>query len=152
MDADEKRSLTTELNYAIFRVLKASHQQLKDKADDVDETDETDETDEANAVCASAVQTWTEKKNDRRCDLINKEIDSTLTVAEKCEVEQLQREMLAYRQKVAPLPLEEVRALHQHLKSLEEENVVFDSTAQHWTNQDGVPVLPIEAGLKNLTE
>lgn len=59
---------------------------------------------------------WTEKKNNRRCNLIDKEIDDSLTVAEKCELEQLQREMQVYRQKVAPLPLEEVRTLHQHLK------------------------------------
>lgn len=39
---------------------------------------------------------------------------------------------------------------HYLLKYMEKEDVVFDSTAQHWTNHDGVPVLPIEADLKGI--
>jgi hypothetical protein len=58
---------------------------------------------------------WTEKKNQRRCDLVDKEIDGTISVAEKVELDQLQAEMLAYRRQVAPLPLEELRKLHQEL-------------------------------------
>ena len=58
---------------------------------------------------------WTENKNQRRCRLVDKEIDGTLSAAEKVELDQLQAEMLAYRHKVAPLPLEELRELHQDL-------------------------------------
>lgn len=45
-----------------------------------------------------------EAKNNRRCDLIDKEIAGTLSSDEQVELEQLQTEMLAYRHKVAPLP------------------------------------------------
>lgn len=58
---------------------------------------------------------WTEEKNQRRCDLVDKEIDGTISAIEKAELEQLQAEMLAYRRKVAPLPLEDLRKLHQEL-------------------------------------
>ena len=58
---------------------------------------------------------WTEAKNERRCDLIDKEIDGTLTPAEAVELQSLQRAMLAYRNKVAPLPIAAVRKLHDEL-------------------------------------
>ncbi len=58
---------------------------------------------------------WTNAKNHRRCDLIDKEIDGTLTAQEAAELQQLQRAMLRYRHKVAPLPLAAARKLHQEL-------------------------------------
>jgi hypothetical protein len=58
---------------------------------------------------------WTEAKNERRCVLIDKEIDGTLTAEEAAELQQLQRAMLRYRRRVAPLPLEDARRLHQEL-------------------------------------
>lgn len=58
---------------------------------------------------------WTEEKNQRRCYLVDQEIDGTISTAEKVELDQLQAEMLTYRRKVAPLPLEDLRALHQEL-------------------------------------
>ena len=58
---------------------------------------------------------WNDTKNDRRCELIDKEIEGTLLPAEKRELEELQRQMLAYRRKVAPLPLKEAQRLHQQL-------------------------------------
>ncbi|MCZ6775832.1 MAG: hypothetical protein O7D34_05185 [Ignavibacteria bacterium] len=58
---------------------------------------------------------WTEAKNQRRCQLVDKEIDGTISVVEKSELNRLQAEMLAYRRKVAPLPLEDLRELHQEL-------------------------------------
>ncbi len=63
---------------------------------------------------------WNDAKNDRRCDLIDKEIEGTLLAVEKRELETLQRQMLAYRRKVAPLPLKEVRELHKHFRKLSE--------------------------------
>jgi len=48
--------------------------------------------------------TWTDEKNSRRCDLIDKEIDGRLTLQEAVELARLQSEMLAYRRKLAPLP------------------------------------------------
>lgn len=62
-----------------------------------------------------AVSDWTDAKNDRRCELVDKEIDGTLTTDERNELELLQTQMLAYRRRVAPLPLGDVRRLHQQL-------------------------------------
>jgi hypothetical protein len=58
---------------------------------------------------------WSEAKNARRCALINKEIDGTLSAREAVELHLLQREMLAHRRKVAPLPSAEARELRQAL-------------------------------------
>ncbi len=58
---------------------------------------------------------WTDAKNARRCDLIDKEIDSRLTPAETRELQDLQRQMLRHVDRVAPLPLEDARRLHQEL-------------------------------------
>jgi hypothetical protein len=60
-------------------------------------------------------QTWTDAKNARRCDLIDRKYAGTLTPAEAAELAALQEEMLRYRQQVAPLPLEDARRLHQEL-------------------------------------
>lgn len=58
---------------------------------------------------------WTDAKNHRRCDLIDKEIDAHLTPEEVLELEGLQRELQRHVRKVAPLPLEDARRLEQEL-------------------------------------
>jgi hypothetical protein len=58
---------------------------------------------------------WTDAKNERRCDLIDREYAGGLTPAEAAELVVLQDQMLRYRQRVAPLPLEDARRLHQEL-------------------------------------
>ena len=59
---------------------------------------------------------WTDAKNNRRCDLIDREFDGpSLAPAEVVELAALQEEMLRYRQRVAPLPIEDARRLHQEL-------------------------------------
>ncbi len=61
-------------------------------------------------------EAWTEAKNNRRCDLIDQEFDGPpLTPAEVVELAELQEEMLRYRQRVASLPLDDARQLHQEL-------------------------------------
>ena len=67
---------------------------------------------------------WTKEKNTRRCFLIDREIDGTLTLEEGRELEVLQRQMLQHRHRVAPLPLEDLRRLHEDLLAKTE-------TAQH---------------------
>ena len=64
---------------------------------------------------APSAPAWTEDKNQRRCHLVDKDIDGTISLAEQGELEQLQAEMLAYRRHVAPLPLDDLRMLHQQL-------------------------------------
>ncbi len=58
---------------------------------------------------------WTDEKNRHRCELIDKEIAGTISDAEATELDALQREMLEYRRKVAPLPLDDLRNLHHEL-------------------------------------
>ncbi len=59
---------------------------------------------------------WSDAKNERRCDLIDREFNGPpLTPAEMVEMAGLQEEMLRYRQRVAPLPIEDARRLHQEL-------------------------------------
>jgi hypothetical protein len=60
---------------------------------------------------------WTESKNQRRCDLIERKYAGGLTATEAVELAQLQEQMLLHRQRVAPLPLEDARRLHQELLS-----------------------------------
>ena len=64
---------------------------------------------------APSAPAWTEQKNQRRCHLVDKDIDGTISLAEKGELDQLQAAMLAYRRHVAPLPLDDLRTLHQQL-------------------------------------
>lgn len=58
---------------------------------------------------------WTSAKNQRRCDLIDREIDGQLTPDERVELEELQQRLRRYVNEVAPLPLEPLRKLHQEL-------------------------------------
>ncbi len=62
-----------------------------------------------------AVAEWTDEKNNRRCDLIDKKYAGSLTPAEAIEQRSLQELMLRYREIIAPLPLVEVRRVHQEL-------------------------------------
>jgi len=48
---------------------------------------------------------WSDQKNNRRHDLIEKKFDSGLTADEEAELTILQDELTAWRQHVAPLPL-----------------------------------------------
>jgi hypothetical protein len=58
---------------------------------------------------------WTDAKNVRRVALIQQKHSGGLSPAEQMELIGLQEEMLHFRQKVAPLPLEDARRLHQEL-------------------------------------
>jgi hypothetical protein len=66
-------------------------------------------------VMVRSDESWTDEKNNRRCDLIDRKYAGQLTPAETIELGQLQEEMLRHRQRVAPLPLEDARRLHQEL-------------------------------------
>lgn len=64
---------------------------------------------------ASLHESWTDEKNQRRCQLVDKDIDGTISEEERIELARLQSGLLAYRQKVAPLPLGDLRKMHQDL-------------------------------------
>jgi hypothetical protein len=58
---------------------------------------------------------WTREKNQRRCELIDRKYDHGLNPSEEAELALLQDAMARYIDKVAPLPLDEARTLHQEL-------------------------------------
>ena len=58
---------------------------------------------------------WSAAANERRCVLIDREIDGTLTLDERIELEDLQQQLRRYVNRVAPLPLESLRKLHREL-------------------------------------
>jgi hypothetical protein len=58
---------------------------------------------------------WNETKNARRCELIDKDIQGKLSLEEQQELDSLTQQFRAYRHRVAPLPLEGARKLHQQL-------------------------------------
>jgi hypothetical protein len=59
---------------------------------------------------------WTDEKNNRRCLLIDKEVDGVISPAEALELEDLQAQLRRYRRHVAPLPLAETRRLLEELE------------------------------------
>lgn len=64
---------------------------------------------------AGADEEWSPAKNRRRSDLIDRKIDGTITPDEWVELEDLQDQLRRYVDRVAPLPLEPLRKLHQEL-------------------------------------
>jgi len=58
---------------------------------------------------------WSDEFNERRIQLIDKDIQGNITTEERVELAELQRKAVAYRDRVAPLPIEGARRLHQHL-------------------------------------
>jgi hypothetical protein len=64
---------------------------------------------------AALAHDWNAEKNDRRCDLIDKEIEGTITALERGELALLQSQALAYRDLVAPPPMAGALALHREL-------------------------------------
>ncbi len=58
---------------------------------------------------------WTDARNRRRCELIDRKYDTSLTATEEAELTSLQTAMDRHVDRVAPLPLEAARKLHQQL-------------------------------------
>jgi hypothetical protein len=64
---------------------------------------------------SSQAEEWTDEKNRRRCELIDHKYDHGLSAAEEAELSMLQDAMYRHVDKVAPLPLDVARSLHQEL-------------------------------------
>ena len=60
---------------------------------------------------------WTQEKDDRRCELIDREIAGTITIQERAELGVLQRQAESHFDSVAPPPLEGAVNLHQQILS-----------------------------------
>ena len=58
---------------------------------------------------------WNDAKNERRCELIDKDIQGALSAAEGRELESLTQQMRAYRRAVARIPIAGATRLHQQL-------------------------------------
>jgi hypothetical protein len=69
---------------------------------------------------------WTRQKNERRCFLIDREIDGTLTREEAAELAVLQEQMLRERRKLTPVPLDQLRRLHQELLAKAQDQAAKD--------------------------
>jgi len=76
---------------------------------------------------AGNTEEWSSAKNARRFYLIDKEIDGSITEQEAGELEDLTKQMRRYVNKVAPLPIEAARKLHQELLA-KAANVHADAT------------------------
>ncbi len=64
---------------------------------------------------SSDVAGWSDELNERRIELIDKDIQGSLSTEERVELAELQRKATAYRDRIAPLPIEGAKRLHQHL-------------------------------------
>ena len=62
-----------------------------------------------------ADESWTDARNRRRCELIDRKYDNGLTATEDFEIAALQTAMDCHVDRVAPLPLEAARKRHQQL-------------------------------------
>jgi hypothetical protein len=60
-------------------------------------------------------QEWTSARNERRCELIDRKYERSLTPSEQAELVGLHAAMYRQVDRVAPLPLDETRKLHQWL-------------------------------------
>jgi len=58
---------------------------------------------------------WTDAKNLRRVELIDKKVAGTITPVESIELHDLQRQAEIYFDDIAPPPMAGVAELHQHL-------------------------------------
>jgi hypothetical protein len=63
----------------------------------------------------AAGTSWTDQKNARRCELIDKDIQGTISDAERQELESLTQEMRAYRRRLGAIPLDRATRLHKQL-------------------------------------
>ena len=67
------------------------------------------------AVTITKGESWTSAMNQRRCDLIDQKYATGISADESAELESLTATMRHYINRVAPVPLEGVRRLHQQL-------------------------------------
>ena len=63
---------------------------------------------------------WTEAKDSRRCELIDKNLHTPLTANEKQELSDLQRQAEAHFDEVSPPPIAGALKLHKQLMALKE--------------------------------
>ena len=70
------------------------------------------------SIVGHAAEAWTEKKDRRRCFLIDKSLHAELAVVEQQELSRLQREAEAHFDEVAPPPIDGALKIHAQLLEL----------------------------------
>jgi hypothetical protein len=70
---------------------------------------------------------WSEAKNARRCELIDRKIQDKLSTEESAELHDLQEAFRAYLDRVAPIPMEGARELHAKLLRRRKKGVMPDA-------------------------
>jgi hypothetical protein len=68
---------------------------------------------------------WTADKNERRCELIDKDIQGAIGPGERRELEVLTQQMRAYRRTIARIPLEGAARLHQQLLERKQQQMKY---------------------------
>lgn len=58
---------------------------------------------------------WSDEKDERRCELIDKDIAGTITVEERAELADLEQQANAHFDSIAAPPMDGARQLHQEL-------------------------------------
>ena len=71
-------------------------------------------------ITAVAEDAWTEEKDSRRCDLIDKSLQATLSASEELELSKLQRQAEAHFDEVSPPPIDGALKLHKELIAIKE--------------------------------
>ena len=71
---------------------------------------------------------WSEAKNARRCELIDRKIQNTISAQEAAELEDLQEALRAYLDRVAPVPMEGAEKLHAELIRREKRDATQDAS------------------------
>lgn len=69
-------------------------------------------------VARSTLGNWTERRNARRCSLIDKSLHATLSNSEQAELSLLQQEAEDYFDEVAPPPIAGALRVHAELMKL----------------------------------
>ncbi len=69
---------------------------------------------------------WSDAKNARRCELIDRKIQNTISTEESAELDKLQEALRAFLDRVAPLPMEGAKKLHAELMRRAKRGVTQD--------------------------
>jgi hypothetical protein len=73
------------------------------------------ELEHSNTPALGPEDRWSDEKNARRCELIDKEIDGSISDTEREELGQLQAQVDEYVRRVAPRPLNELEEIKRLL-------------------------------------
>ena len=116
LELDEKPPLTPGRVQVTLQPVTLTDQPLAEARENVGPSPEWKlEVQQATSGDGPNAGDWSDKLNERRIELIDKDIQGNITTEERSELAELQRKAVAYRDRVAPLPIEGARRLHRQL-------------------------------------